>query len=70
MTTPTTTCINCNRTDMEVPLIAWRYQGQDLTICSDCLPMLIHHRERLMAKQANGAAEEPLVIEHHHHHHD
>jgi hypothetical protein len=30
--------------------MAWRYQGQALWICSDCLPVLIHKREQLLGK--------------------
>jgi hypothetical protein len=48
------TCLNCRRDETQVPLIAWRYQGQPLWICSDCLPLLIHKREQLMAQRGGG----------------
>jgi hypothetical protein len=47
---PTTTCVNCERSEAEAPLLAWRYQGRALWICSDCLPVLIHKREQLLGK--------------------
>ena len=35
-------CFNCQRSEAEIPVIAWRYQGQSLWVCSECMPMLIH----------------------------
>lgn len=43
-------CFNCGRAEAQVPLLAWRYQGHALSICPDCLPLLIHKREQLMTK--------------------
>ncbi len=43
-------CFNCDKTDEQVPLIAWRHRGHALSICADCLPLLIHKRDQLMAK--------------------
>ena len=43
-------CLNCGRTDAEVPISVWRYQGRDMRICSECLPILIHERAKLAAK--------------------
>ncbi len=43
-------CLNCDRTEAQVPLIAWRYQGRELWICLDCLPVLIHERNKVLAK--------------------
>lgn len=43
-------CLNCNRTENTVPLLAVRYSGKDAFVCSDCLPQLIHHRENLTEK--------------------
>ena len=37
-----TCCFNCARAESEIPLIAWRYRGEALWTCSECMPMLIH----------------------------
>jgi hypothetical protein len=52
-------CLNCARTEAQIPLLVWRYQGRELWICPDCLPILIHQREQLMAKwpSANKSAD-------------
>jgi hypothetical protein len=43
-------CLNCGRTDADVPISVWRYQGHDMHICSVCLPILIHERATLVVK--------------------
>lgn len=50
-------CLNCGHTEADAPISAWRFQGRTLYICSECLPVLIHERGKLMAKwEAAGAA--------------
>ena len=56
-------CLNCDRSDAEVPLVSLRYTGQSIWICPQCLPSLIHHPERLTGKlgdigQLSGAPED------------
>jgi len=43
-------CLNCNRSDTEVPLLAMQFQGQSTWICSQCLPTLIHKPQQLAGK--------------------
>ncbi|MEW6403114.1 MAG: hypothetical protein AB1649_15045 [Chloroflexota bacterium] len=43
-------CLNCNRTEEEYPLIKLSYQGKDLFICPQCLPILIHKPYQLAGK--------------------
>ena len=43
-------CLNCNRADTEVPLLAMQFQGQSTWICSQCLPTLIHKPQQLAGK--------------------
>lgn len=50
-------CLNCERNENEVPLLAVRYSGKDTHICSDCLPQLIHHRENLTDKLNKSASK-------------
>ena len=36
------TCFVCKQHSDDVPLVAFRFRGSDLWICSQHLPMLIH----------------------------
>jgi hypothetical protein len=40
-------CLVCQRPSEEVPLISFRYQGSNLWICPQHLPMLIHDPAKL-----------------------
>ena len=42
-------CLNCNRTSDQVPLLRLKYTGNENWICPQCLPILIHHPERIPA---------------------
>ena len=43
-------CLNCGKTELEIPLVALRYKGNQEWICSQCLPILIHHAHELAEK--------------------
>jgi hypothetical protein len=43
-------CVNCGRSDAEVPLVVLRYAGDPQWICSSCLPVLIHRADQLVGK--------------------
>ena len=45
-------CLNCGRSDDEVPLVAVCYRGTEMRICPQCLPTLIHHPDQLAGKLA------------------
>ncbi|HJS20213.1 MAG TPA: hypothetical protein VJ785_15810 [Anaerolineales bacterium] len=47
---PNSTCLNCGSTEMERPLITLKFQGKELTICPQCLPVLIHKPDQLADK--------------------
>lgn len=47
-------CFSCGRTDVDVPLLVLRYLSQTLHICPQCLPLLIHHFDRLAEKLPGG----------------
>jgi len=49
-TTTPLTCLNCNRPETIVPLVALRFKGQSAWICSQCLPILIHKPQQLAEK--------------------
>ena len=50
MTSATPFCIHCERTSEEVPLIPLNYFDQELWICPQHLPILIHQPARLAEK--------------------
>jgi len=43
-------CFNCQRSEMEIPVLAWRYQGQMVWVCSECMPLLIHKWQQVAEK--------------------
>lgn len=43
-------CLNCGRSDLQVPLVSLRYAGHPTWICPQCLPLLIHQPGRLADK--------------------
>ena len=47
-------CLNCTRPETEIPLVTLRYAGNEAWICSQCLPVLIHHPEQLVGKLAGA----------------
>ena len=44
--------LNCERSEDEIPLVALHYAGQPAWICIGCLPILIHHPQRVAGKLA------------------
>ncbi len=56
-------CLNCQRPELQVPLVALRYGGQPAWICSQCLPVLIHKPQQLAGKLANAESLEPAEHE-------
>lgn len=64
--TPTNTyCLYCERDSDQIPLLTLEYQGQELAICAQHLPILIHSPAKL-AHKLPGLAQEPPAEEHHH----
>jgi hypothetical protein len=50
-------CFNCNRSENDIPIIAWRYQGQPLWVCCECIPNLIHKWPKVVAQLQNQPEE-------------
>jgi hypothetical protein len=46
-TVPPSTCLYCDRTSDDVPLIQFHYQGAERWICAQHLPILIHQPQKL-----------------------
>ncbi|MCL4300416.1 MAG: hypothetical protein KJ077_32070 [Anaerolineae bacterium] len=53
-TKPVAQCFNCNRPETALPLVSLRYAGTQTWICSQCLPILIHHPDQVAHKLAKG----------------
>ena len=47
-------CLQCQRSDFEVPLISLQHRGRPVWICTQCLPILIHNPNRLATKFPSG----------------
>lgn len=53
-TKATYACLNCDRSEADVPLVSLRHAGSQTWICTQCLPTLIHHPGRLSEKLVNA----------------
>ena len=53
----THTCLNCDNSEMEIPLISLRYAGRQAFVCSQCMPVLIHEPQSLTEKLDAAAKE-------------
>ncbi len=40
-------CLVCQRDDKEVPLLKFEYRGNDIYVCSQHIPVLIHSPQKL-----------------------
>ena len=43
-------CLNCNRTEQEIPLLHLTFKGETKYLCPQCLPILIHKPHLLVDK--------------------
>jgi hypothetical protein len=58
------TCLNCERSENEVPLILLSFRGIEKSICPQCMPVIIHKPQNLVEKLPGF--EPPSVEEHTH----
>ena len=59
-------CLNCNRTEGEYPLLKLTYDGKELFICPQYLPILIHKPQNLVGKIPNFTPPSSQVESHDH----
>jgi len=52
------TCLNCKRTDEQVPLLNLTFKGESKYICAQCFPTLIH-KIHLLADKLPGVEIPP-----------
>jgi len=43
-------CLNCEKTEQEIPLLRMFYKDAEVYICPQCLPVLIHKPANLAGK--------------------
>lgn len=55
-------CLNCQRPETVIPMVALRYNGDQAWICSQCLPILIHQPQQLLGRLVG--AENLMPAEH------
>ena len=53
-------CLNCERTEHQIPLLNLRFSGQEGWVCSQCLPILIHKPHNLIDKLGLSEPIEPV----------
>ncbi len=54
MSDETAICIFCERDSGQVPLLTLSFQGNDIRICTQHLPVLIHDPAQLVGKLAGA----------------
>ncbi|MBN2893776.1 MAG: hypothetical protein JXL97_18040 [Bacteroidales bacterium] len=47
MTEENKTCLVCKKTEDEIPLVIMTYKGNEVRICPQHLPLLIHEPQKL-----------------------
>jgi hypothetical protein len=58
------TCLNCNHSEQEIPLVTLQYQGQQVYICSQCFPTLIHSPAKLAGRIKDADKIQPADHDH------
>ena len=58
-------CLNCGSSEQEKPLLTIKYKSNEIYICPQCLPVLIHKPANLAGKLP-GAENFDAPAEHHH----
>lgn len=61
----TPACINCERSQAEIPLLRFQFKDERFWLCSGCLPTLLHRPEKLVGRLP-GAEDIPPVGHDHH----
>jgi hypothetical protein len=52
-------CVRCDRDENQVPILLFQFRGQEVAICSSCLPVLIHKPHTLGARLDGADSIEP-----------
>ncbi|HEY9075819.1 MAG TPA: hypothetical protein VIO61_04710 [Anaerolineaceae bacterium] len=52
-------CLVCERTGQQIPLLTLNYRDQQIFICPQHLPVLIHHPDELIGRLPGAEKFEP-----------
>jgi len=58
------TCLNCQKSEQKIPLVTMQYQNQQVYICSQCFPTLIHSPAKLAGKIKDAEKIQPADNDH------
>ena len=58
-------CLSCEKSEHQVPLVTLQFMGNNMWICPQCLPTLIHAPQKLAGKLPG--AESLSGAQHGHH---
>jgi hypothetical protein len=58
------TCLNCQKSEQDIPLVTLQYQGRQVYLCSQCFPTLIHSPAKLAGKIKDADKIEPASHDH------
>lgn len=58
------TCLRCERSDQDVPILRIVFRGGEAAICTSCLPVLIHKPEQLIGRLEGAEAIEASDHDH------
>ena len=53
-------CLNCDKSELETPLLQLHYIQEHQFICPQCLPVLIHTPDKLTGKLKNAEQLKPI----------
>jgi hypothetical protein len=62
---PQKVCLNCGLSEQQKPLLTIKYQHNEIYICPQCLPVLIH-KPASLAEVLPGSENFGPPAEHHH----
>ena len=57
-------CIHCEKSEDEAPILRLSFMGEEAAICSSCLPVLIHRPDRLAGRLKGAETIEPSSHQH------
>lgn len=60
----TYTCVNCGKSEAEVPILKMRFQGEEVMLCSSCFPILLHRPDQLVGRLKGAEIIKPVSHSH------
>lgn len=46
-------CFNCDKTESDIPVLNMKYKQNELWVCPQCIPNLIHNPDVVQSKLSN-----------------